>query len=86
MYRCICLKKRPFQQAGSGRVGFVSECSEFIQDLKFLNPITMLVSEAGFNGFFNSTIFISLTRCGSSGSESAVIKAPRGHFLDDWPK
>ena len=27
----------------SDDLGFVSECSEFIQDLKFLNPITMLV-------------------------------------------
>ena len=26
-------------------LGFVSECSEFIQDLKFLNPITMLVKK-----------------------------------------
>ena len=29
----------------SSDLGFVSECSEFIQDLKFLNPITMLVKK-----------------------------------------
>ena len=29
----------------SADLGFVSECSEFIQDLKFLNPITMLVKK-----------------------------------------
>ena len=35
----------------SGDLGFVSECSEFIQDLKFLNPITMLVKKQVLTAF-----------------------------------
>ena len=35
----------------SDDLGFVSECSEFIQDLKFLNPITMLVKKQVLTAF-----------------------------------
>jgi hypothetical protein len=42
---------------------------------EIFNPDNHARSEAGLSGFFKSTTFKSLTRCGNSGSESAVISA-----------
>lgn len=43
--------------------------------LEIFKPDNQARNEAGLSGFFSNTTFKSLTRCGSSGSESAVINA-----------
>ena len=40
-----CIQSLKKTKPKSDDLGFVSKCSEFIQDLKFLNPLTMLVKK-----------------------------------------
>lgn len=51
------------------KVRYVNQVSEIFR------PDNQERSDAGFNGFFSKTMLSSFKRCGSSGSESAVINA-----------
>lgn len=51
------------------KVRYVNQVSEIFR------PDNQERSDAGFNGFFSKTMLSSFKRCGSSGSESAVISA-----------